>query len=121
MRTTELKPKLDLQDSDFIHLPVLFDKRGSRYIAYTAGSVNMLVVSRGGSNNHLCIPKPFGPHTAAGCQFEADIHTKLTPHVTALRFIDDFFTYHVGQGEIHCGTNSQRTPPADKWWELPWI
>lgn len=122
VRTSELMPKLDLRDSDFIHLPVLFDKRGSRFIAYTAGSVNMLVVTKGGSNNHLCIPKPFGPHPAVGgCRFEADIRTKLAPHATAMRFIDDFFTYHVGQGEIHCGTNSQRTPPTDKWWDLPWI
>ncbi len=119
VRNTELKVKLDLKDSDFIHLPVLFEKRGSRFIAYTAGSVNMLVVT--GGPLHLCVPKPFGPRTAAGCRFEADIRSKLSPHAATVRFIDDFLTYHVGQGEIHCGTNSQRTPPADRWWELTWI
>lgn len=119
VRTTELKVKLDLQDSDFIHLPVLFSKTGSRYIAYTAGSVNMLVVTTGGKPQ-LCIPKPFGPRTPAGCRFEADIRTKLAPHA-GVHFIDCFLTYHVGQGEIHCGTNSQRTPPDERWWELTWI
>ncbi len=120
VRIDELRVKLDLQDSDFIHLPVLFQKSGSRFIAYTAGSVNMLVITKG-ADLHLCVPKPFGPRTAAGCRFEAAIRAKLSPHTRTVRFIDDFLTYHVGQGEIHCGTNSQRTPPTDKWWELTWI
>ncbi|WP_420829547.1 protein-arginine deiminase family protein [Nannocystis pusilla] len=33
-----------------------------------------------------------------------------------LEFVDDFFTYHVNYGEIHCGTNSKRAPPIDRWW-----
>lgn len=120
VRNDELKVKLDLQDSDFIHLPVLFQKNGSRFIAYTAGSVNMLVITKG-ADLHLCVPKPFGPRRSAGCRFRADIRTKLSPHARTVRFIDDFLTYHVGQGEIHCGTNSQRTPPSDHWWEMTWI
>jgi protein-arginine deiminase len=39
-----------------------------------------------------------------------------------IKFIDDFTTYHMLQGEIHCGTNSQRTPPVDRWWwETDWL
>jgi protein-arginine deiminase len=30
-------------------------------------------------------------------------------------FIDDWDTYHLGLGEVHCGTNVRRTPTAS-WW-----
>ena len=35
----------------------------------------------------------------------------LVPH-----FVDDWFVFHMGLGEVHCGTNAQRTP-AGSWWE----
>ncbi len=31
-------------------------------------------------------------------------------------FIDTWW-YHLGNGEIHCGTNVIRTIPSDPWWE----
>jgi hypothetical protein len=31
-------------------------------------------------------------------------------------FIDDWYTYHIQEGEVHCGTNERRSFPADKWW-----
>lgn len=32
-----------------------------------------------------------------------------------VRWIDDWETYHLGSGEVHCGTNSLRDPTAP-WW-----
>lgn len=117
-----LKTELGLQDSDFIDLPVLFMKQGGRYIAYTAGVVNMLVISNSPSNLVLCIPKPFGPKVGGNCKFEEEVRTQLNFPGIAIHFIDDFTTYHMLSGEIHCGTNSQRKPPEDRWWwELDWI
>jgi len=144
VRTRELMPALGLVDTDFIHLPILFTRDPlpsptpppppppplappppppdtASYIAYTPGSVNMLVISKGGSDLHLCVPKPYGPNDGTGCIFEADIDAKLSPHVSSIHYIDDVVSYHIGAGEIHCGTNSQRTPPTEKWWETPWI
>jgi protein-arginine deiminase len=37
----------------------------------------------------------------------------LLPH--ELVFIDDWSTYHMALGEVHCGTNVRRTP-VDPWW-----
>ena len=31
--------------------------------------------------------------------------------------VDDWYTYHVNIGEVHCGTNNTRTPTAN-WWEV---
>jgi protein-arginine deiminase len=122
-----LKAELDLDVvSDFIYLPVLFMEEGGRYVAYTPGVVNMLVVTKSGGKVKLCIPKPFGPIDKGKCLFEEDIKTKFAKegltYKTDFEFIDDFKTYHMLYGEIHCGTNSQRKPPEDHWWwELDWI
>ena len=29
----------------------------------------------------------------------------------------DFRSYHLNLGEVHCGTNTRRTPPAQNWWD----
>ena len=118
-----LAKELGLGTDDFIDLPVLFrEDDGNGYIAYTAGVVNMLVVTHAGGAR-LCIPKPFGPMIGGICQFEVDIISKLGESgssVTGLdySFIDDFVTYHNLYGEIHCGTNSRRiAPDTVRWWE----
>ena len=118
---TTLKSNLDLEDSDFIDLPVLFKEEGGRYVAYTPGVVNMLVVTRSASEILLCIPKPYGPDDG-GCLFEAKVRSQLAFPGVSIVFVDDFTTYHMLMGEIHCGTNSQRRPPVDRWWwEVDWI
>jgi len=33
------------------------------------------------------------------------------------KYVDDFTSYHERLGEVHCGTNSRRQPPAPPWWE----
>jgi protein-arginine deiminase len=115
-----LKTELSLSDSEFIHLPVLFRRDGGKYVAYTPGVVNMLVVTKADKTAHLCIPKPFGPIVGGKCKFEETIENDLGPSGTTgltMSFIDDFWTYHNAYGEIHCGTNSKREPPPEKWWE----
>jgi len=48
------------------------------------------------------------------------VRSKLTPLGLTVKFLDDWFEYHIAQGEIHCGTNTLRRPdPAKwKWWEF---
>ena len=38
------------------------------------------------------------------------------PDSVQTHYVDDFQVYHLGLGEVHCGTNSLRTP-TDGWWE----
>ncbi|MCW8090315.1 protein-arginine deiminase family protein [Alteromonas sp. ASW11-130] len=121
-----LKTELNLNDNDFVHIPVLFEEvESGEYIAYTAGAVNMLVVTKETKEVMLCIPKPFGPVVGGDCVFEKEITKKLNllglQSDSNFKFIDDFTTYHMWEGEIHCGTNSQRKPPIDNWWNLSWI
>lgn len=69
-------------------------------------------------NQHLAIPKPFGPKVNAQCQFEAYVKGILEPLGKVCHFIDDWDTYFVEGGEIDCGTNASRQPFAQKWWEI---
>jgi protein-arginine deiminase len=114
-----LQSELGLEETDFISLPVLFREEGGRYVASSPGVVNMLVLTKNNGKVILCIPKPFGPRVFGKCQFEKAIKADLGPPAATgvkLKFIDDFETYHEQYGEIHCGTNSTRKPPEDRWW-----
>ncbi|KFQ95690.1 Protein-arginine deiminase type-1, partial [Nipponia nippon] len=42
----------------------------------------------------------------------------LEPLGLTCTFIDDYFSYHVLSGEVHCGTNVRRKPFAFKWWHM---
>jgi Protein-arginine deiminase (PAD)/Protein-arginine deiminase (PAD) middle domain len=120
---TSLKNEIGVEDSDFIELPVLFQgNRIGESIAFTAGSVNMLVVTKGartlkGSRTvQLAVPRPFGPILGGKCQFELAIEKALTLPGVSFEFVDDFYTYHNLAGEIHCGTNSLRQGATDRFW-----
>jgi protein-arginine deiminase len=109
-----------------IPVPVIFKPGpGGLAIALTADMVNMLVV-----NNTCIIPKPFGPvHPPGQDLFWDDLEEKLkaeSPTLT-LKPVDDWYTYHAILGEIHCGTNVNRSPSdlgtwlgseAAEWWRF---
>jgi len=66
--------------------------------------------------NTLVVSKPFGPRNGSSSDvFETDVVSNLPGF--NVRFIDDWYAYHLHGGEIHCGTNVKRTPPALKWWQ----
>ena len=141
------KDAVGLRDDDFIRLPVLFaaypevkapDKPGPLdSIAFTPGLVNGLVITRGAPtwagerSVTFLAPKPFGPIKGAGgsapaapndCVFEEYVRNALGPPSTTgveVQFADDFEGYHLLDGEVHCGTNSRRTPPTDRRWWAP--
>jgi len=52
---------------------------------------------------------------------EAYMLSVLEPHGLTLHFIDDFHSYHIAAGEVHCGTNARREPPEltspRRWWD----
>ena len=96
-----------------IELPVLYMRTPEGFAdAMTAGVVNMLVI-----NNHCIVPKPFGPVSGGVDLFEQDIRNKLTPLGLTVHFLDDWNTYHVALGEVHCGTNTKRQIVRRPWWE----
>jgi protein-arginine deiminase len=112
----QLRTELGLTDADIIDVPILFMPNHDLPIladALTAGMVNMLVV-----NNHCIVPKPFGPVVGGRDLFEEDLRNNLTPLGLTVHFLDDWYEYHVNLGEVHCGTNTLRTPTRANWWEF---
>lgn len=75
--------------------------------------VNMLVLGK-----YLGIPKPFGPIINGRCCLEEKVRSLLEPLGLHCTFIDDFFSYHVRHGDVHCGTNVRRQPFSFKWWHM---
>ncbi|XP_051493469.1 protein-arginine deiminase type-1-like [Apus apus] len=109
-----LKRSLGLAEPDILDIPQLF--RGAAATgaeAFFPDMVNMLVLGR-----HLGIPKPFGPRVGGQCCLEERVRELLEPLGLTCTFIDDYFSYHVLSGEIHCGTNVRRKPFAFKWWHM---
>jgi len=108
-----LNSELGLSSADYIKIPTLFDKTFSFYPtkALMPNMVNSLI-----AGGKIIIAKPFGSKNSSGQDiFEEEAKARITslPEV----FIDDWDTYHAQDGEIHCGTNVKRTPPATNWWE----
>ncbi len=109
-----LKMSFGLKESDFVRIPVLWDidPYVGSVAAYTAGAVNCIVV-----RPNVIVAKQHGPEQAAQDLFELDITNKLAALGLTAYFVEDWSSYHVNLGEVHCGSNVLRTPPATpKWW-----
>jgi protein-arginine deiminase len=121
-----LVSRIDLDiNVDVIEVPVVvYPEDAAWTIAgfLTADMVNMLVV-----NGHCIIAQAFGPEGVTGADlFGHDLRGQLQAIGLRCHFIDDWTTYHLYSGEVHCGTNTLRRPAdrnawaataAARWWE----
>jgi protein-arginine deiminase len=118
----QFKQAFALEDSDIISVPSIFESVngcGGAVVALIPGMANLIVANIEGEPTKLFIPDPF-LRSDSGDQasdpllqaFAASMPDKLESI-----FVDDWNTYHVALGEVHCGTNVLRTPIAN-WWEV---
>jgi Outer membrane protein and related peptidoglycan-associated (lipo)proteins len=111
--------------NDIIEIPSLFIAESllpSPIVsALIPGMVNLLVITRPVfTNTQLVFPKPFGPVLGGVDQLEKEVRDKITPlgyGPGQFHFVDDFDTYHINLGEVHCATNSKRRPHITPWFE----
>lgn len=75
------------------------------------GTVNLLHV-----DGRVLVPDPFGPQIGGRDPFQEDLRARLGALGLEVRFVDDWDTFHVNMGEVHCGTNVDRTLDL-AWWE----
>ena len=123
-----LEPNLDvlreetgLTDDDILWLPGLFEAAsgcGGTTAALIPGMANLIVANYPGETTELFMADPF---LRADADEQGD--DGMIPTARALfgdgvnvNFIDDFWVYHYGLGEVHCGSNVIRTPVTD-WWK----
>jgi protein-arginine deiminase len=114
-----LKRELRLDEADIVDLPLLFcdpaTDQADRTTAYFPNIVNQLVIGK-----TSIVPKPYGPIIDGECIFEKAIRESLRAldRDYEVCFIDDWYSYYVLDGDIHCGTNVYREPfPDARWWE----
>ncbi|XP_070812324.1 protein-arginine deiminase type-3-like [Pituophis catenifer annectens] len=120
-----LKEELGLTEEDITEIPQLFyssqevpENSSSKMVrasakAYFPDMVNMIVLGK-----HLGIPKPFGPIIDGQCCLEKEVRRLLEPLGLSCNFIDDYRTYYLLNGDVHCGTNVRRKPFSFKWWNM---
>jgi protein-arginine deiminase len=120
----QIKSELDLDDTDIIRLPALFERIQCPYkydgvVAMIPALLNLVVVNFEGEPLRIFVSDPFMRSNTGDQSSDpviADFRDKM-PDDYEIYFVDDWYTYHVMIGEVHCGTNVQRTP-TERWWEV---
>jgi protein-arginine deiminase len=105
----QLQHELNIREADVAMIPCLFN-RGRALIP---NAVNCLAV-----NGHLVATQPKGPREGDKDLFEEAIRGALAGCDVDITFIDAWRAYHMGSGEVHCGTNTFRRLTEPAWWKF---
>ncbi|MET9799656.1 protein-arginine deiminase domain-containing protein [Streptomyces sp. NPDC006368] len=79
--------------------------------AYVPGAVNGVVLGR----DRYLAPRQWGPVIGGKDIFTSAVTAAYTRAGMRVSYIDDWDTYHLGMGEVHCGTNTLRDA-SGAWW-----
>jgi protein-arginine deiminase len=79
--------------------------------AYVPGAVNGILLSR----DRYLAPRQWGPVIGGKDIFTAAVSKAYNSAGMKVSYLDDWYTYHLGMGEVHCGTNTLRDASAP-WW-----
>lgn len=82
--------------------------------AYVPGAVNGVLLGR----DRYLAPRQWGPVVNGKDIFTEAVTAVYQKVGMQVSYIDDWYTYHLGMGEVHCGTNTLRDASA-AWWRLP--
>ena len=117
----QLREELDLTDEEIIPLPSIFERSaecGGGALSLIPGTVNMEVFTDAdGQGATVLPPDPYFRTSDADRDSDPVIAEveRLLPESLDVVWTDDWATYHLAWGEVHCGSNTQRTPIGD-WW-----
>lgn len=113
------KQELGLDDADIILVPTLFENISNcGSLTLVPGSVNFALFNVDGAPARMFVADPFlrpGGVAQDADPLIIDFKNRM-PKTLEVHFVDNWNVYHVNFGEVHCGTNVQRTPLAN-WWE----
>ncbi|WP_443055627.1 protein-arginine deiminase domain-containing protein [Streptomyces sp. NBC_00690] len=83
-------------------------------LAYVPGAVNGVVLS----DSRYLSAKQWGPVIGGKDIFGTAVSAAYAKAGFTTAYIDDWYTYHMGAGEVHCGTNTLRDM-SRAWWKRP--
>ncbi|MED5369853.1 MAG: protein-arginine deiminase family protein [Myxococcota bacterium] len=121
-----LKAELGLTEDDIIRIPGLFETAaqcGGGVAALFPGMANLIVATDQDGVTTLFVPDPMMRTNVSDESSDPIIaaFSALMPPELNLVFVDDWDVYHLGLGEVHCGSNVIRTPYEDAtWWADGW-
>jgi protein-arginine deiminase len=115
--------ELGLSPEEILPMPSLFEEAGfcgGDLAALIPGMVNMIVANRG-NRTDVFLADPFTRNSANADFYQEDdpiiqFVESTFPETLDFHFVDNWNVYHLGLGEVHCGTNMTRTPPNPNWW-----
>ena len=115
--------ELALTDEEILLMPSLFEEPMGCMGAVAAlipGMANLFVTNRGDQTD-VFLADPFMRntiHSSIGQDEDPFIAyvEDMMPEDIDFHFVDDWSIYHMALGEVHCGSNSTRTPSGN-WWE----
>jgi len=108
-----LKKEVGLTDADFAVSPFTHWPSFGYSLAYQPGTVNGISLS----DKDFGAPVTHGPDIGGKDPFQTQLETELAKHGITVRWIEDWDLYHRLSGEVHCGSNTKRALPVNKWWE----
>ena len=116
----QMKSELGLLDEEIVMIPALFEEPrgcGSYVAALIPGMASLVVVNEPGVNSKIFMADPFVRPDVNDQSVDPiiDAVEAVMPPTVDLWFLDDWETYHLALGEVHCGTNMPRTNDLD-WW-----
>lgn len=115
------KTELGLDEEDIIRIPGMFEESrecAGGALSLIPGTANLVIAEMDGVTNAF-IADPFlreDVDDQASDPFIAEV-ASLIPSNLTIRWLDDWDWYHAAWGEVHCGSNTERTPVAD-WWTV---
>ena len=116
------KSKLGLTEEDIVYMPSLFEEvTGCGDAALIPGMANLIVANRDDATDIFLADPFFRSETTSYSGQDDDpmiaaVEAMMPAHID-FHFVDDWDVYHMGLGEVHCGTNMTRSP-RDNWWEV---
>lgn len=117
-----LRSTMNLSDEEIVLIPALFETVSGCYntnAALIPGTANLIVGHDADGALELFIPDPFMRSNESDYASDLMIPAfeAAFPAEANLNWIDDWDVYHMGLGEVHCGTNVTRTPTTNWWTE----
>lgn len=115
--------EMELTDDEIIYFPGAYEEVwgcGTWVAALVPGTLNLIVGNReSDTKTHLFMADPHFRTNDGILDDDLFIPTFLDrlPKSVEAHWMDDWDVYHLGLGEVHCGTNVTRTPTVDWWTE----
>ncbi|MGH1345678.1 MAG: protein-arginine deiminase family protein [Nannocystales bacterium] len=117
-----LLDELDIKPEDVIEVPILYTRNAGR--STVADMVNLVQLNtpddpeKSNSSKCVCIvPVPHGPIVGDEDLFQKYFAAELTGLGITNHFVDEWYEYHLNDGEIHCGSNQLPDTMKQAWWE----